>query len=79
MGGAEELRGVELAASAEEALRGADVGVLATPWPEYLSLTSELVRGAMRHPRVIDPTHFLAAGLAGDATINYVATGRRAA
>ena len=37
--GAEELRGVELAESAEAALRGADVGVLATPWPEYRMLT----------------------------------------
>jgi len=74
----DELVGVELAETPEAALRGADVGVLATPWPEYRSLTPAQVRGAMRRPRVIDPTHFLAARLAGESDISYVATGRAA-
>lgn len=76
--GAEELAGVELAATAEGALRGADVGVLATPWPEYRALTTDQVRAAMKRPRVIDPTHFLAAALANDPTVSYVAAGRAA-
>ncbi len=75
---AEELRGVELADTVEGAMRGADVSVLATPWPEYRTLTAAQVRGAMKHPRVIDPTHFLAAGLANDPGISYVAAGRAA-
>ena len=75
---AEELRGVELTDTAEGAMRGADVSVLATPWPEYRALTAAQVRGAMKHPRVIDPTHFLAARLANDPTIAYVAAGRAA-
>lgn len=75
---AEELQGVEIAESAEAALRGADVGVLATPWPEYRTLTPAQLRRAMKKPRVIDPTHFLAAGLANDPTIAYVAAGRAA-
>ncbi len=75
---AEELRGVELADTAEGAMRGADVSVLATPWPEYRTLTPAQVRGAMKRAKVIDPTHFLAAGLANDATIAYVAAGRAA-
>jgi UDPglucose 6-dehydrogenase len=75
--GAEELRGVDLAASAEDALRGADVCVLATAWPEYRRLTADQVR-AMRTPVVVDPTHFLAAGLASDPAIAYVAAGRAA-
>ncbi len=75
---AEELRGVELADTVEAAMRGADVSVLATPWPEYRTLTAAQVRGAMKHPRVIDPTHFLAAGLANDPGISYVAAGRAA-
>jgi UDPglucose 6-dehydrogenase len=75
----DELHGVELADTAESALRGADVGVLATPWPEYRTLTPAQVRAAMKRPRVIDPTHFLAAGLANDPTIAYVAAGRAAA
>ncbi len=77
-GAAEEIRGVELALTAEAALRGADVGVLATPWPEYRALTPAQVRAAMTRPRVIDPTHFLAAGLANDPAIAYVAAGRAA-
>jgi UDPglucose 6-dehydrogenase len=76
--GADELAGVELAETAEAALRGADVGVLATPWPEYRTLTPAQVRRAMKRPRVIDPTHFLAAGLANDPMITYVAAGRAA-
>jgi|SRR5579883_420095 len=76
---AEELTGVELADSAEAALRGAEVSVLATPWPEYRTLTPAQFRRAMKHPRVIDPTHFLAAGLASDPFIAYLAAGRRAA
>lgn len=75
---ADELRGVELAETAEAALQGADVGVLATPWPEYRALTPAQVRARMKHPRVIDPTHFLAAGLANDPGIAYVAAGRAA-
>lgn len=77
-GSADELRGVELADTAEGAMHGADVSVLATPWPEYRTLTPAQVRAAMKRPRVIDPTHFLAAGLANDPTIAYVAAGRAA-
>ena len=66
------------ASAAEAALRGADVSVLATPWPEYRALTPAQVRAAMKDPRVIDPTHFLAAGLANDPSIAYVAAGRAA-
>jgi UDPglucose 6-dehydrogenase len=73
-----ELSGVALAESAEAALRGADVGVLATPWPEYRALTAHRVRAAMRRPRLIDPTHFLSA-LASEPGISYVAAGRAAA
>ncbi len=76
--GAEELGGVQLADTAEGAMQGADVSVLATPWPEYRKLTPAQVSGAMKRPRVIDPTHFLAAGLANDPTIAYVAAGRAA-
>ena len=75
---AAELRGIEMADTAEGALQGADVGVLATPWPEYRALTPARVRARMTRPRVIDPTHFLAAGLANDPSITYVAAGRAA-
>ncbi len=74
-----ELEGVELAFSAVEALTGADLGVLATPWPQYRELTPAQVQHAMNQPRLIDPTHFLAAGFAHHPAIVYVAAGRAAA
>jgi UDPglucose 6-dehydrogenase len=70
-------RRVQHCASASDALLGADVAVIATPWPEYRSLTSTDVRTQMRHPQVIDPNHFVSAQLARDPEINYLATGTR--
>jgi UDPglucose 6-dehydrogenase len=77
-GEADELSGIQLAETAEAALRGADIGVLATPWPEYRSLTPSQVRDVMRKPCMIDPTHFLAGNLASDPDIRYIAAGRAA-
>jgi UDPglucose 6-dehydrogenase len=67
---------VVLCPTAEEALRGADVAVVATPWPDYQALRPDDVVSLMRRPQVIDPMHFLAGGLGGDPRITYVATGR---
>jgi UDPglucose 6-dehydrogenase len=67
---------VQLCTSTEEALRGADVVVLATPWPVYRSLAgNDLVR-CMRRAQVIDPGHFLGQELAKDPRVTYVAPGR---
>jgi hypothetical protein len=73
----EELLGVELTGTVEEAMTGADVCVLATPWPEYRTLTPAQLRGTMNNPFLIDPTHFLAANLAGHPAITYSAVGRQ--
>ncbi|MGH7215416.1 MAG: UDP-glucose dehydrogenase family protein [Tepidisphaeraceae bacterium] len=74
-----ELKGViELCPTPREALRGAELAVLATEWPDYRSLGAEDFVSTMRRPRVIDQTWFLAGQLAGDPRIVYVATGRRA-
>jgi UDPglucose 6-dehydrogenase len=73
-----ELAGIELMDTAEAALRGADVGILATPWPEYRSLTPTQVQRAMRKACLIDPTHFLACNLANETAIRYIAAGRAA-
>jgi UDPglucose 6-dehydrogenase len=73
----EGLEGVlTLCPTAEAALQGADVAVVATECPEYRTLHPDAVVARMRRPCVIDPTHFLAAALAGDPRITYVATGR---
>jgi UDPglucose 6-dehydrogenase len=75
-----ELRalGVVLCRSAEEAVTGADVAVVATEWPDYRGLgAGDLVR-AMRRPRVIDPNWFLAAALSSEPRLIYIAIGRGA-
>ena len=67
---------VRLCETAQEALRGADVAVIATAWPEYAELRPEELVALMRRARVVDPGRTLEAGLAGDARVVYVATGR---
>lgn len=67
---------IELADSPAEALRGADLALIATEWPAYKALTADEVVAAMRVPRVIDPNWFAAATLGNDPRVTYVATGR---
>jgi len=72
-----ELRdaGLVLCPTAEEAVAGADVAVVATEWPDYRRLGADDILRAMRRPRVIDP-NWLLDFLALDPRIEYVATGR---
>jgi len=75
----EELHGtLTLCDSADEALRGADVAVLATEWPQFKTLgAGDFVR-AMRQARVIDQNRFLGDVLATDGRVAYIATGKAA-
>jgi UDPglucose 6-dehydrogenase len=66
---------VSLAATAADAARGADLLVVATPWPEYRALSPDAVVTAMTRPRVIDEGRFLAGTLGADARIEYVTVG----
>ena len=50
----ERLKGVELCASAEEAVKGADAAVLVTEWASIVALDWAAVMGTMRTPVVID-------------------------
>jgi UDPglucose 6-dehydrogenase len=70
---------VSLHSSPDEALVGADLAVVATEWPEFRTLRADQFVRAMRHPVVIDPTHFLTPAFAGDPRVVYLATGRRVA
>lgn len=73
----EELRpAIELTDSPAEALRGADLAVVATEWPAFKSLKADDFVSAMRTARVIDPNWFTSAALGNDSRITYVATGR---
>ena len=73
-----ELGAVALLPAAEAALAGADVAIVATAWPEYARLSADAFVSAMRRPRVVDETWFLAAALAGDPRLAYLAPGRPA-
>jgi UDPglucose 6-dehydrogenase len=62
--------------SAEHTLRGADVLLVATPWPEFRSLSADLIVSLMKSPIVIDPGGHLEESLLGDKRIRYFAVGR---
>lgn len=76
----EELRAImTLSPSAPDALKGADLAVVATECPDYKTLTASDIVSAMRRPAVIDPNWFLAGVLSGERNIHYVTTGRDSA
>jgi UDPglucose 6-dehydrogenase len=67
---------IRLCAGPREALAGADVAIVATEWPDYLSLTADDIVSSMRRPQVVDPNRFLGAALARDPRIVYVTPGQ---
>jgi UDPglucose 6-dehydrogenase len=64
-----------VAASAQEALKGADAAIIATEWPDFRTLSAEDFQ-TMARPLVLDQSRFLAAQLSGK--VEYVTTGRAA-
>jgi len=66
---------IVLCASPDEAIRGADVAVVATAWPDYRRLGASDFVGRMRRPHVIDPSGLLDS-LASEPRITYVVAGR---
>jgi len=68
---------VRLCSSPQEALAGADVALVATPWPDYRALQADEVVGLMRRPQIVDTGRFLAETLGRDARITYVAVGAK--
>ena len=66
---------IDLVASPAEVFAGAEVAVVATPWPEYRRIVPDDVVAAMKTPRVIDQSRFLATTLGADPRIQYVAVG----
>jgi UDPglucose 6-dehydrogenase len=65
---------VQIAGSAREALTGADAAIVATPWPEFASLSAHDFL-AMRTRVVIDPMRHLERTLA-QAPVIYLSIGR---
>jgi UDPglucose 6-dehydrogenase len=67
---------VEMAASATEALEGADAAVLVTEWPEFTELNWGKVAKRMSTPLVVDGRNFLDGDVLRAAGITYEAIGR---
>ena len=68
--------GITLTASPSEAAEGADALVVATEWPEFKDLSSDIVVTRMRQPLVLDQNRFLAKAFADDERIQYVTIGK---
>jgi UDPglucose 6-dehydrogenase len=71
---------VELAATPETALDGADAAFLATEWPEFRALSADAFARFLRAPNVFDPGRFLTETVQKDGRLRYFAigVGRRA-
>jgi UDPglucose 6-dehydrogenase len=72
------LDGVELCASALDALQGADAAVLVTEWPEFAELDWRDAAGRMARPLVVDGRNFLDAEHLRAAGVEYEGIGRAA-
>jgi UDPglucose 6-dehydrogenase len=69
-------KSIELCGSLEQALAGADVAVVATPWPQFLKIQADDLVRLMRRPNVVDPAWSMPGNIASDPRIAYFATGR---
>lgn len=70
-------RGVGLARSVLEAVRGADAAVIVTEWAELRELAREEVRKAMAHPLIIDGRNLLDPATVRVAGFVYEGIGRK--
>jgi UDPglucose 6-dehydrogenase len=70
------LKGVEIAESAPDALRGADAAVIVTEWPELRDLPWPELRDSMRTPVVIDGRNHLDGDAMRAAGFAYEGMGR---
>jgi UDPglucose 6-dehydrogenase len=72
------LHGIQFAASAVDAIRGADAAVIVTEWPELRDLPWAELRATMRTPLVIDGRNHLDAEAMRAAGFAYEGMGRAA-
>jgi UDPglucose 6-dehydrogenase len=64
-----------LAATVDDAIRGADAVVVATEWPVFRELTADRLHAAAPNALVLDAGRFLAGNLGSDARVRYFAVG----
>jgi UDPglucose 6-dehydrogenase len=69
------LSAISLTDEIDGALTGADVAILATPWPAFREITADQLVRAMARPRFIDQAGFLP-HLADDPRVVYVRVGQ---
>jgi UDPglucose 6-dehydrogenase len=72
----ELLPSVGLTDSAEEALEGADAGILVTEWPEFAELDWATIASRMANPLIIDGRNFLDPATLRAAGFTYEGIGR---
>lgn len=73
----DELRPIiTLAATPEEAVKGASVLVVGTEWPELREVRAESAVMAMTRPLVLDPTRFLERTIGQHPAVEYVTIGK---
>jgi UDPglucose 6-dehydrogenase len=66
---------VSIAPSAYDALRGADVAIIQTAWPEFRDLDPQRIAAVMRHPVVVDGRRVLDAAVCQNAGLDHRAIG----
>ena len=71
-----DIDGVDLCATALEAVTGADAAVIVTEWAQLLEFPSEKSRAAMRHPLILDGRNLLDPAAVAAAGFEYEAIGR---
>lgn len=69
------LQWLELKPTLEAALYNADAVVVGTEWPEFRSLTADLLHDNTKQPVVLDASGFLANHLGQDKRIHYLSVG----
>jgi UDPglucose 6-dehydrogenase len=72
----DDLTGVELCDTYEEAVAGADAAVIVTEWPELRELAREEVRESMRRPLIVDGRNLLDPAAVRAAGFAYEGAGR---
>ncbi len=70
-----DLADVERCSTITGSLTGATALVIATPWPDFASITAEDVSAMSECPIVVDPTGLLLANVAGMPRVRYSAVG----
>lgn len=54
-----ETKGLEIFENPYDAVKGADILLIVTEWPEFLNLDYEMIRSSMRKPVLYDPKNML--------------------